>query len=248
MLEAMISWLYPAAGVIGAIAAIGALTTRKGGDMHRRTGRAGFWAMLVLAGCVIWTGLSANGYLPLLLGLLSGYLAISGYRALYLKRSVPRATFGPTRAGALDKGLAQLLLVTCCAVSAWGMMALPAELDAFELPKVETVLMIVIGLAGAMLALRDLGRFRTPPPDPNRWLIIHVTRMLCSVTVAGIAASVEFAVSVPEVLRWAVPATAGGIAIWITVRWLAGRLQHEGDPRSYYDIRIAELHAESEES
>ncbi len=246
MLEMLIQWAYPAAIILGAMAALGALSSGKGSDWHRRAGRLCFWAMLIAAACAIWNALGANAYLTLLLGLLGGYLMISGYRALYLKRPVPRATFGPTRAGALDKGLAQLLLVTCCAVSAWGMMMFPSWMKGLDDFRVEPMLMIVLGLAGAMLALRDLSRFRNLGEDPHKWLSIHVTRMLSGLTFAAVVAGLTFLDTLPEAARWMIPAGIGASATFLAARLVARHVGAGGDPRSVYDVRIAEPERDSQ--
>jgi hypothetical protein len=240
MPETLIDWLYLAAGAVSCLAATVALLAHKGGDRHRVAGRVLFWSMTLLIAGVVWTSLSANENLTLLLALLSGYLLVSGYRVLYLKRSVPRETIGPSRAGALDKGLAQFILIACCAISAWGMMAVPLNFQAIKALAIEPLLMIGIGLFGAMLALGDLRRFRRSSVDPHHWLLIHVIRMLTGITIAAVSVSINGFTMLPETERWMVPALIGALGTGFAVIGLKRRIKREGDPRSYYTVRIAE--------
>ena len=240
MTDTLIAWLYPTTGVIACVAAMIALLASKGGDLHRRAGRIFFWFMLAAVAGVVWTSLSANQNLTLLLALLSGYLVISGYRVLYLKRPARPDTIGATRAGALDKGLAQFILITCSAISAWGMMTVPLNPAAIQSLGHQPFLMIGIGLSGAMLALGDMRRFRRPPADSHSWLVIHLTRMLAGITAAAIVASLEFLTMLPELWRWAVPALVGALAIALTGAIIKQRIKREGDPRSFFIVRIAE--------
>lgn len=238
--ETLITWTYTAFGILACVAAVVALISRKGGDRHRLAGKIFFWAMMAAIASSVWTSLSTNEHFVLMLALLSGYLLISGYRVLYLKRPVPRDTVGHTRPGALDKGLAQFILIACSAMSAWGMMALPLNLSAMIERGMTSLLMIGVGLAGAMLALGDMRRFRRPPTDPGHWLITHGVRMLAGATIAFMGASVAFLPMVSETVRWSVPAGLGifGIAVWVTL--VKRKIKAEGDPRSFVTVRIAE--------
>ena len=240
MMEPLIEWLFPISAIIAGLTAAGALVAAKGSTHHRRAGRASCLAVVLSAACVIWSSLDANDYIKLLLGALAGYLAVSGYRALYLKRPVPRATFGPTRAGALDKGLAQFLLIAGCAIAAWGMMVVPLGLDAFTTAAIEPGFMIGMGLFAAMLALRDMRRFRAGHLEANGWLVIHVTRMLAGLAIVGALAAQPFLSMIPEIARWAMPAGLGALAVGLARMFLSRRLRRDEDPRDFYDIRIAE--------
>jgi len=240
MIEQLITWLFPISSIVVGLAAAGALVAPKGSSAHRRAGRIACLAVVLTAACLVWINLDANDYLKLLLAAIAGYLAISGYRALYLKRPVPRATFGPTRPGPLDKGLAQFLLIASCAVCAWGMMVVPLSLDAFTRVGIEPAFMIGIGLFGAMLALRDMRRFRARQLDPNGWLVIHVTRMMAGLAIVGALAGETYLTMVPEFERWVAPAGLGALGVGLAVMMLTRRLARDGDPRTFYDIRIAE--------
>ena len=240
MPETMIAWIYDVTGIVAGLSAFVALSARKGGGPHRYAGRIFFWSMLTAIACAVWASLSTNENLILLFALLSGYLVISGYRALYLKRSVPRGTVGPTRAGPIDKGLAQFILIACCAISAWGMMAVPMNVGAILEMGLSPLLMSGIGLAGASLALGDMRRFRRPSADPHQWLMIHVSRMLAGATAAAIAVSVDYLTVLPEIARWSVLLVAGCLSIAIWLAWLRRRIKREKDPRAFLTIRIAE--------
>ena len=222
------------------VAAPVALCAAKGGGAHRLAGKVFFWSMIMATASAIWTSIAANQHFVLMLAVLSGYLVISGYRVLYLKRSVPRDTVGTTRPGALDKGLAQFILIACCAMAAWGMIAVPLDFQAVLARGGKPLLMIAIGLAGAMLALGDMRRFRRLPADPHHWLVTHGARMLAGVTAAATGVSVGNLTMLPEAARWLGPISIGllGTAIWVVL--IKRRMAGEGDPRAFVTVRIAE--------
>lgn len=238
--DGLIAWLYMVCGGLACLAALLAVVTAKGGWIHRLAGRVFFWAMIVGTAGVIWTSISTNALFTLLVAILSGYLAISGYRVLYLKHPVPRATIGPTRPGALDKGAAQFTLVACCALVAWGVMASYEGWVAGNPLDVMAPVMIVLGLLGAMMALGDMKRLRRPPEDPNHWLRTHAVRMLAAATVVITAASLGTLTMLPELVRWLMPIAIGSAAIVAWVFLIKHRIARSGDPRSFATIRIAE--------
>lgn len=248
MIEPLVEWVFPISSIVAGLAAAGALVAPKGSNAHRRAGRIACLAVVATAACVVWMSLDANDYPRLLLGALAGYLAVSGYRALYLKRPVPRATFGPTRAGPLDKGLAQCLLITSCVICAWGMMTVPLSFNALSWDMLAPAFMIGMGLFGAMLALRDIRRFRALQLDPDNWLVTHVTRMVAGLALVGVLVGEAFLTALPEFQRWVVPAGLGALAVGAAVMMLTRRLARDGDPRSFYHIRIAEPEVEPDEA
>ena len=69
-------------------------------------------------------------------------------------------------------------------MAAWGMIAMPLDFQAVLTRGGKPLLMIAIGLAGAMLALADMRRFRRLPAGPHHCLGNHGACMLASVTTA----------------------------------------------------------------
>ena len=92
--------------VIGLYGGAGRSLCGQGRRVHRLAGKVFFWSMIMATASAIWTSIAANQHFILMSAVLNGYLVISGYRVLYLKRLVPRDTVGPFRPGALEKGLA----------------------------------------------------------------------------------------------------------------------------------------------
>jgi hypothetical protein len=232
MPDTTIAWLHVALGGVAVVALPVVIIAAKGGAAHRLAGKVFFWSILGSSASAIWMSLAANDLFLLLLGVLTFYLVVSGYRALYLKRPVPRDTLGPMRPGPLDKGMAHFTLLTCCALVAWGILSWRVDSLA--------PVMIGLGLLGAMVALGDMKRFRAVPDDASRWLITHAARMLAGATIAATAVGVVHLTPLPELARWLVPAGIGafGIAIWVIL--IKRRVIAEGDPRSFVTVRIGE--------
>ena len=172
-----------------------------------------------------------------MLAVLSGYLVISGYRVLYLKRLVPRDIVRPARPGALDKGLAQFNLIACYAMAALGIIAVPLAFQAVLTRSGKPLLMIAIGLAGAMLVLADMRQFRRLPAAPHHWLGAHGARMLASVSATGTVGNLTMS---PEAVRWLGPIAIGvfGTAIrGVLNKW---RMVSERDSSAFVTVRAPE--------
>ncbi|MVN77879.1 hypothetical protein GO988_16230 [Hymenobacter sp. HMF4947] len=163
-------YLHILAGFIGFFVAPVALAVRKGGVAHRRWGQVFFWAMVVagitsllLAGLqLLFVSLPAGRSVALLFLLLTGlfslYLAIFGYRALYLKRLGQGQR--PTLADWLLAGVG---------LPVFGFFV-------FYGSSHQVVPAIVFGTAGVVRAGTQLWSYlRSTPPRPGQWLRNHIS-------------------------------------------------------------------------
>lgn len=223
-------WIHLVLGVLCFVTAALALLSPKGGALHRAAGQTFSLAVLPTAGIAVWFAIEANHMALLLVGLLNLHTVISGYRVLYLKRSVPAHTLGPTRPGPLDKGMAQMTLLGSCAILAWAIFAWHVERLA--------PLMIVLGLGGAVMALSDLKRFRQPPKDPHHWITTHAIRMIIAATLAAVTITVLQIADQRVYVVWLAPLLLGLCLIGLWVRLISKRLTTYGDPDSFVEIRI----------
>jgi hypothetical protein len=224
----------PAHGFAGAVAltaAVLAMLMPKGTRPHRLFGRLFFWALLVM----FVAGMSfafIRQHLFLMLALaLAFYLAISGYRALYLKRwTTNRFADLVYRPGPQDKGSAHFLLVVSAVMVAWVITDLARQPLA--------IAMLLCGVVGVLLALRDLRRFRQGDADDDAWLFRHLWRMPAS----ALALVVAFAAAnMPDWLdpwRWVVPAVLGSAAIYLALEVYRRRLLVAGSVEAMVTVRI----------
>ncbi len=167
-----------ACAILGLTLVPGAMAARKGDTVHTSVGRV---AALALAGCFVGSGMegySADRADLMLLGALGLYSLLTGLRALWLKR-FGDAFAGWYRAGALDKGGAQCVLVISAMIAGWSVW-LHDRADPWSAAP-----LVALGIAGIMAALSDLRRYRERDPDPHRWVFVHLSRMTAAAAFAA---------------------------------------------------------------
>lgn len=217
ILDRFFVYSHVAAGMVGLLAAPVAMAVTKGGKAHRQWGQVFFWMMF-------WIMLSTFGlmffrfnFFLLVIAVLSFYSALTGYRALYLKR--PQAGDKPQ---VID--WASTLIATLSGVSfaGWGVAGLLGFLESY-IPTAFFILGLVFGGGLLASAVPDLIRYVRPPADRNWWWYAHMERML------GAYIAMVTAFLVQNVGRhmptewlwviWVAPGVIGGFFIgkWITM-------------------------------
>lgn len=202
----MLLWIHVLAGTVALVMAPGALLTVKGGRAHRRWGKIYFWAMAVVAATALAVGLWRSLFFLVLVAVFSFYAALSGYRVLYRKRP----ELGQ-HATALDWLAAALTLAASGALVVLGILQpTPAW-------RRISIVAVVFGLLGLILALRDAWAFVKPPADRNAWWYHHMGNMMGSYIAAVTAFSVVNFVFLPTTVKWLWPTVLGTplIVIWV---------------------------------
>lgn len=201
--------VHIAAGVVALVAGLGALSTEKGGDRHRRFGRFYVRSMAVVVGTVpLLLVVDPTDFVRqflVLVAIFSGYLVFSGYRALTRKR--PSAD--PER---IDWVATGLVVLASLGLGGWGLALVltggrPGESGI-------GIVMAVFGVLGTGFGLADLRRFRTPTrQDP--WVAQHLSRMIGGYIATVTAVSVvNLAGLLPNVVAWLWPTVVGVPLIW----------------------------------
>jgi uncharacterized membrane protein len=200
-------WVHILAGTVALIVAPIALMTVKGGPTHRRWGKVYFWAMGVVAMTAVVVAYWRTIPFLMLTAVFSFYMALSGYRVLYLKRP----DLGQ-RPAALDWIAAGITLVASVTLVTRGITKPTPRFQ--ELSKVA----IVFGFIGLTLSGFDVLRFLRPPADKRAWWYKHMANMIGSYIAAVTAFSVVNLHSLPTTVRWLWPTAIGTplITIWIT--------------------------------
>ena len=200
-------WVHILAGTVALIVAPIALMTVKGGPTHRRWGKVYFWAMGVVAMTAVVVAYWRNIPFLMLTAVFSFYMALSGYRVLYLKRP----DLGQ-RPAALDWIAAGITLVASATLVTLGITKPTPRFQ--ELSKVA----IVFGFIGLTLSGLDILRFFRPPADKRAWWYKHMANMIGSYIAAVTAFSVVNLHSLPTTVRWLWPTAIGTplITIWIS--------------------------------
>ncbi|WP_323676857.1 hypothetical protein [Halorubellus sp. PRR65] len=195
--------LHVAAGTVALFAGFGALVATKGGWWHRRAGKV----FVVSMGVVVATTFGLLAIDPtsfrIILGLVavfSGYLALSGYRAI--------ARRGPDKtAHYVDWTAAAGVIVACAGLTAWGVLWF---LDG----RTFGVAMVVFGGIGIAFGAVDVLSFRDP--DPGALLVSHLQRMIAAFIATASAVSAVNLTPTLGIVAWLWPTVLGVplIAYW----------------------------------
>lgn len=190
-------WIHVATGFLALFAGAGALATKKGGQRHRRFGRAYLYSMAVVSVTALVLYPLAPNFWRLFLALVavfSFYFAFSGYRVLSRKR--PTDDPAP-----LDWGAVALFGVASVGIVVLGVSLFTSGND------FATVLLVFGGIGTAFAGL-DFRGFRGES-EAGEWVGQHVLRMGAGYIATVSAFSAVNFVFLPPVLRWLWPTLLG---------------------------------------
>lgn len=229
MHQALLS-LHAFAGFFAFIVAPLAMMARKGGDWHRRWGKAFFYAMAVVVVTAIVAGIMRPNKLMVLVALFSFQLVASGYRALYLKR-----LHEGQRPSGWDRAIMGTGILVNGGLFMWGIIHL-------MLGHVKTgpIIFSSFGAIGLLLVWRDYGRFYKTSHDKREWLYAHMVGFLGGyiATVSAFSA-VNLGMIKPAWLQWLWPTVLGAPLIALWVGYYRKRFAAGGRSRDLFDVRIA---------
>lgn len=221
--------LHAASGFVALVVAPLAMAVRKGGDWHRRWGRAFFWSMLVVALTAVLAGVLRPNVLMALVAVFSFHMVASGYRALFLKR---------LHQGQRPGGMDLLLHGTAGMVNAglfiWGASHL------FLGQRTGTaIIFTTFGAIGLLMVWGQVRRFFIAKHDKRDWFYAHMTGMLGGyiATVSAFSA-VNLAMIRPMWLQWLWPTAVGVPLLVLWVRWYKARFAAGERMHRITDIRI----------
>ena len=185
------------AGVVAMLAGLAAIVTRKGGRRHNKAGKVYVFSMVFVVVTAIPLSVWIESWFLLAVAVFSGYLVVAGYRVIKRRRAgltEPTGTDYATHGTMLAAG------GTMVVVGGW--------VTATGTPGLAPVL-VVFGLIGSVLAVRELRQLRAPPSDRTPWFQRHIAFMG-----GGYIATVTAAVTVnltmlPPLVRWLGPTAVG---------------------------------------
>ncbi len=196
----LLIYIHAGFGGVALLAGAVALVAKKGQNLHKKSGKVFFYAMLISAGISLVVAVLPHHESPFLfsIGLFSTYLLLSGYRSLRFKR--------PAFDLKTDKVLAYAMLGTGIS-----MVLIPLILSGQP-----NIVLPVFGVAGCVFGFRDLRLFQNLKQLKQRWLKLHVAKM----TGGYIAAVTAFFVVnqiLPGIWNWFVPGIIGSgyISFWL---------------------------------
>lgn len=206
-------------GLVALVAAMVALTTQKGGALHRGSGLVFVAAMVVMAA----TGAALAAFIPERLFVVAGGLTLYLVVTALLTVRPPPADDRTIHWVALGFGAFVALLSFTFGVEALTLG--DGALDGFP-----AVLYFIVGAVASLAALGDLIALRSSPPAP-RWRIArHLWRMCFALFITTASLFLGQAQVFPEVIRHfgllAIPAIAVLLVMgyWLLrVLWLEPR-------------------------
>lgn len=187
-------------GGIALLSGAFALTFPKGKYWHRFTGKVFFYTMMCSAiiACTIAVIPDHENVFLFIIGIFSMYFMISGYRSLRLRRSNPSLL--------LDKLIAIALLAVGLFMIAFPIIAYDRII----------IVLAVFGITGIVFSIRDFISFRHPERLRQKWLALHLGKMIGGY-IAAVTAFVVVNDVFPTVVNWLLPGGIGGflIAYWL---------------------------------
>jgi len=205
LLIKVLLFIHIGTGAVALFAAPVAMLSRKGGKVHRKSGKVFFWCMtIVIVTAVV---ISLYKFIPFLLMIaaLSYYSIISGYRALYHKSLYRQQT-----AKTIDWLALSINAAANLAFIIWG-VTLIAENQSLA------ILAIVFGGIGLSLSVSNVITFLKRPTDKMFWLYAHISGFMGGYIASVTAFSVTVLQFIPGIWAWLWPTLVGTpiISIWI---------------------------------
>lgn len=187
-------------GGVALLAGAFALTAKKGGPLHKKSGKVFFYAMLFSACISLVIAMMPNHESAFLfsVGVFSSYFLLSGFRSLNFNKSVVELT--------TDKFIAYAIIVAGIAMIVYPII----------LYRSINMVLLVFGLVGLIFGVRDLRLYADTLKLRQNWLKLHLGKM----TGGYISAVTAFFVVnhiLPGLWNWFTPGLVGGvfIAYWM---------------------------------
>jgi uncharacterized membrane protein len=187
-------YIHAGLGAIALLSGAIALIAKKGNRVHKGAGKVFYYSMLTsaLMSMVISCLPNHENYFLFSIGAFSSYFLLSGYRSLRYKDSEYKFSF--------DKVLSYFIILTgiCMLI---GPLIITGEL---------IVVLMVFGALGLFFGIKDLLLFKDKDRARNRWLNLHIGKMLGGYIAAFTAFMVVNNV-LPGVWNWFAPAVVGSV-------------------------------------
>src|ERR1700733_6561072 len=198
--------LHIACGIVAFLCAPVALSTAKGGRVHRRWGKIYFWAMAGVAVTALALSFALPVYFLAMVAVFSFYSAFAAYRILYLKD-----IFKGAQPKVVDWLAAVLTVLSSLLLFLMGF--LQPELMGVGVVQIAghpvSIVSIVFGLIGMRMGLGSIHGFIKPSGEKMFWWFGHMQGMIGSY----IAAMTAF--SAVNLTRWFGP--AWWVWLWPTI-------------------------------
>ncbi|TAE22499.1 MAG: DUF2306 domain-containing protein [Cytophagales bacterium] len=219
---------HVAAGTIALLIGLVPMLSKKGSQLHNRTGRVYVWCMTyVAASAILLFVFQPFSLFRLFLtgvAVFSFYLSTTGYRAVLLKRA-KRTLQTPS---AFDRWLTYLTLIVSVGMIGFGGFLMSQSASFMS------ILFTFFGTLTLVFSSRDAWQFGRPTVQMF-WFFQHFTRMAGSYIAAFTAFLVNngrmFPAGTPEwvsLASWIAPSFVGSVLIFRTVAYYKAKLAGNG--------------------
>ena len=189
--------IHVLAGAVALLAGLAAIVTRKGGSRHNCAGKLYGLTMAVVVTTAVPLSVGTSNWFLFAISVFTGYLVAAGYRIVARRRA--RLT-EPT---AIDDALHGTMLVASVGmVAGGGYGSLASRMALGEV-------LVVFGVIGGLLAVRELRQLRRPREDRAPWFSRHIAFMggaFISTVTATITVNLT---ELPALARWLGPTVVG---------------------------------------
>ena len=190
--------IYIHAG-LGGIALVSggiALVAKKGGKLHKTSGKWFYYSMLSSAITALIVALLPNHFNPFLfsIGIFSSYFLISGYRSLKFNQKDFNIT--------IDRFIAYAITIT-------GMLMI---LYPVILYGKANIILSIFGAAGLLSGIKDRTLFKHINKAKKNWLKLHIGKMTGGY-IAAVSAFFVVNQILPGIWNWFTPGIIGSIYI-----------------------------------
>ncbi len=202
-------------GGLGLITGMISITVKKGGLIHKRTGKIFSFSMIISSLISLFVARMPNheNLFLFLIGIFTIYMVLAGNRALTLKSKIK------SKADWIDKLISGAMLLTSIIMLVLGI--------SLRLKKVDnSILYVFFGGFGAFLTIKDFQTFKIFTENKNAWLINHLGRMIGAL-IASVTAFLVAGLHIGTTIVWFLPTIFGTVYIIYWSRKLKSKNKDE---------------------
>jgi hypothetical protein len=194
------------AGAVALLAGLAAIATTKGGPRHNRAGKTYGVSMAAVVLTAVPLSVGTSNWFLFAISVFTGYLVAAGYRIVARRRARLTEPVGT------DYALHGTMLIASLGMLAGGGYGSLA--GGMALGEV----LVVFGVIGGALAVRELQQLRRPKEDRAPWFGRHIAFM-GGAYISTVTATVTVNLTgLPAVARWLGPTAVGVPLIFYAIR------------------------------
>jgi uncharacterized membrane protein len=184
-------------GGLGLITGIISIAVKKGGSVHKKTGKVFSFAMVISAvlSLIIARMPHHENLFLFLIGIFTIYLVLSGNRALSFKKKSKKAVDWK------DNSISGSMLLVSIIMLGIGIAGLFQQIN-------NSILYLFFSVFGILVTITDFKTYKSLPLKKNEYLKLHVGRMVGAL-IASVTAFLVAGLSIKSAIVWFLPTLIG---------------------------------------